>query len=96
MFNHKYDNVIDMDMKKGNKIMRQAKVIGTIVAESSKLVVADDKTHTLAGAVGLYQGLKYKGSFKTGIKGGLAVYGVLIAANSIQNIVHNFDVIKDA
>jgi hypothetical protein len=80
----------------GNKIKRQATVIKEIALSSARVILEDEKVYALAGTVGLMQGLKYNGSFKRGVKGGLATMGVMVGANVIRNMVSNLDVIKDA
>jgi hypothetical protein len=81
---------------KGNKLQRQAKVIGSIAAQSARVILEDEKSYALAGTVGLIQGLKYNGSIKRGMKAGVATMSVMVGANIIQNLVHNIDVIKNA
>lgn len=81
---------------KGNKLQRQATLIKEIVVSSARVVLEDEKTYALAGTIGLMQGLKYNGSFKRGIKGGLATMGVMVGANAVRNIVSNIDEIKNA
>ena len=51
-------------------------------------------TFTIVAAVGLYQGLKYKGSLIRAIKAGVAVAGGLSALNGLQNVIINWDKIK--
>ena len=46
--------------------------------------------------LGVYQGLKYKGDFKTGLLTGLTVVGVIAATNGISNVFANMDEIKEA
>lgn len=77
-------------------LKRKAKVIGEIAKHSAIAVMEDGRTHSVAGGIALMQGLKYNGNLKNGIKGGLAVYGVLIGINTVQNIVINKELIKNA
>jgi hypothetical protein len=48
-----------------------------------------------AASIGLMQGLKYNGSFKRGIKGGLVTLGVFMVANGVYNVVSFWDKIKE-
>lgn len=94
------EKTIILDMNTGGTrdeaLKRKAKVVGEIAMNSTIVLMEDTKTHMFAAGIGLMQGLKYKGSLSNGIKGGLAAYGALIVANTIQNVVHNRDTIKDA
>lgn len=82
--------------QKEEKIRRKAKVIGEISKKSAMSVLEDPSTYTYAAAIGLFQGLKYRGSISQGIKAGVATIGVFVGANVIQNIVNNRDEIKKA
>lgn len=84
------------EIKQEGTLKNKAKAVKTIVQESIRTVIEDNECHMFAGGVALHQGLKYKGSFKQGAKGAFATYGTLIAINSVQNIVTNFDVIRKA
>lgn len=80
----------------GNKLKRQATIIKEIAYVSTKAVLEDSRAYTVAGSIGLMQGLKYNGSFKRGTKAGLATMGVVIGAQIAQNLVKNIEVIKNA
>jgi hypothetical protein len=86
----------EINLEGKNKLMRQATVIKEIVLSSTKVMLEDERVYALAGTVGLMQGLKYNGSFKRGMKGGLASLGVMVGANVVRNVVRNLDIIKDA
>lgn len=82
---------LKMDKYKG-----KVNLVGQIVKQSTRVMLEDGKTYSLAVGVGLVQGLKYNGSFKRGAKAGVATMGVMVGANIIQNIVINLDEIKKA
>jgi hypothetical protein len=82
---------LKMDKYKG-----KAELIGKIAKRSTRVMLEDGKTYSLAVGIGLVQGLKYNGSFKRGAKAGAATMGVMVGANIIQNIVINLDEIKRA
>ena len=55
-----------------------------------------EETIGLAAIVGLHQGLKYKGSIKSGITGMIATLVVLGAANGALQVIECWDKIKTA
>lgn len=79
----------------GDKLKRKMKVIGEISYQTIISALEDPTIYASAASIGLYQGLKYNGSFKRGIKGGLGTAGVYIGVNIVRNIVVNRDVIKN-
>lgn len=90
------EKVIDINKIKGMKRKRKVLVIKEIVVGSTIHLLEDGRVHGLAIGIGLQQGLKYNGNLKNGVKGALATYGAMIVANSVQNVIHNIDVIKKA
>lgn len=94
-----YDKKKDWTLQENETVevlKRKLGAIGSIAKDGTMLLMEDKRTHAFAIGIGLMQGLKYKGSLKLGVKGGIAAYGALILANTIQNVVNNRDVIKKA
>ena len=87
--------VIEIDKRDGT-IKRKAKVIKDITVMSVKGTLKDPWTYAAGGSIGLQQGLKYKGDFKSGGKAGLATVAVLAGVNVAGNIIGNMEVIKEA
>lgn len=89
--------VIDMfpDNKRIEDLKRKAKVIKDIAVDRSLAQLEDPRTLTIAGAAGLWQGLKYKGDLKLGFKAGLSTAGVMIGINVVNGLVQNVDKIKN-
>jgi hypothetical protein len=56
------------------------------VKEGVLSTLRDDSALMWAGVIGLYQGLKYKGSLVNGIKGGLATLGVIAVVKTLKAI----------
>ncbi len=77
-------------------ILEKSNFIGQVFMGGVKAQMKQEWTWAAAAAIGLQQGLKYKGSIKTGIAGGLAVVTVLAGANGIYNIAAHWDKIKEA
>lgn len=77
-----------------SNILGKVSCIATIVARSFAAEVADPKALSFVGIVGLTQGLKYKGSIKSGLKGSLATFMVIGAVNSVTNVVDNWELVK--
>jgi hypothetical protein len=85
----------EFTIKGNNNASRKLNAIKDIALASAKIVLEDSKVYTIAGAVGLYQGLKYNGNVGRGMKAGVATIGVMIGANIVQNLVSNIDEIKN-
>ena len=81
---------------KDNVFKRKAGVIKDIAKLSVSSQVRDVKAHTSAATVGLVQGLKYNGDLKRGIKAALVTEVVYLGTRLTNNIVTNWEVIKDA
>ena len=77
-------------------ILEKSNFIGTVFMGGVKAQLKQEWTWAAAAAIGLTQGLKYKGSIRTGLSGGVAVVTVLAAANGIYNIAAHWDKIKEA
>ena len=91
------DNVTFVNFKKeDSKLTRRAKIINKIVTSRSEAVLTKPDNYVWAGAVGLIQGLKYKGDLKTGIKGAVGGLGTILVVDVLANIAINADKIKDA
>ena len=87
---------VELKSKKEGSFIRKAELVKHTAVVSTKVLLTDPNVHALAVGVGLQQGLKYKGSFKSGVKAGLATYGATIVGWSIYNVANNIDVIKEA
>lgn len=77
-------------------ILGKVSCIATIVARSFVAEAYDPNCLSFVGIVGLTQGLKYKGSIKSGLKGSLATFVVIGAVNSITNVVDNWELVKES
>lgn len=87
---------IKVKFEKDGKVKRQAKVVADIVKASIEITVESPDSVAAIAAVGLHQGLKYSGNFKAGVKAGAATAAVLTGVNTVANIMHNRDAIKNA
>jgi hypothetical protein len=92
------DKIINMEAvnKKEERLKRKFEVISDITVKSVKLQFQDIRTWQAAAAVGLVQGLKYRGNLGQGMKAGVATVGVLTGVNVISNLIKNSDNIKKA
>lgn len=77
-------------------LLEKGKFIGTVFTGGVKSQLEQEWTWAAAAVIGLHQGLKYKGSLKTGVAGGLAVLGAISMSNGIYNIVAHWDKIVAA
>ena len=75
-------------------IMQKANFVGKVFIGGVKEQLSQEWTWGAAALVGLSQGLKYKGSIKLGIQGGLATLVVIAGANGAYNVVSYWDKIK--
>jgi hypothetical protein len=93
------NNVIDMETEKGKKdkerFLKKAIKIKEIAKKSALKQMGNPQTAQIAIGVGLYQGLKYGGNLKRGLKGGLAAYGVTVGASVVTNLINNIDFINE-
>lgn len=71
-----------------------ALVCGTFKYAALSQLKQEDTLIMSVGA-GLYQGLKYTGNFKRGLKTAVTVAVVLASVNGIQNVITNMDKIKE-
>lgn len=76
-------------------ILQKCNFVGTVFAGGAKAQLKQEWTWAAAAVAGLYQGLKYKGSLKSGIAGGVAVLGALAIASGAYNLVTYSDKIKE-
>lgn len=90
--------VIEMfpDKTRVEELKRKANVIRDIAIRRALMQMEDPKTFTIAGSIGLWQGLKYRGNLKLGVQSGLAALGVMVGVNVLNGIVADMDDIKDA
>lgn len=92
--------VIDLNEErvamKTERFKRKANVVKEIAKDSVLSVLKDENIHMISAGIGLVQGLKYSGSFKRGIKAGLATYGTMVATNVVYNIARRYDEIDRA
>lgn len=69
-----------------SKIGKGSKVFGEAFVKQ----VTDANTIASSVGVGAYQGLKYNGSVKRGVKAGLSYLGIMGALNGAANVVSNW------
>ena len=82
--------------KEDSKSKRRAKIIKKIVTSRSEAVLTNPENYIWSGAIGLMQGLKYRGDLKTGIKGAVGGLGTILLVDVLANVAINSDEIKDA
>lgn len=82
--------------KEDSKSKRRAKIIKKIVTSRSEAVLTNPENYIWSGAIGLMQGLKYRGDLKTGIKGAVGGLGTILLVDVLANVAVNVDKIKDA
>ena len=92
------EKVIDVETLGARKDSLNGKMnlIKDIAVESAIAQIQDVRTFKWAAGVGLYQGLKYKGSLGQGMKAGLATIAVVTGCNIVSNLINKIDEIKNA
>lgn len=78
------------------KALAKAGLIGKVFLNGAKQGATSSTMQAWSLTAGLYQGLKYKGDFKTGVKTTAVVYGSLIASCGLTNVITNISQIKNA
>lgn len=72
-------------------LLAKTKLVSQVFIAGAKSSLDQEWVWGTSAIVGLSQGLKYKGSIKTGISGGLATLAVITGVMGIINVVHNWD-----
>ena len=90
------DNIYVTFNKEDSKSKRRAKIIKKIVTSRSEAVLTNPENYIWSGAIGLMQGLKYRGDLKTGIKGAVGGLGTILLVDVLANVAVNAEKIKDA
>lgn len=75
-------------------VLEKANFVGQVFIGGVKKQLEQEWVWETAAAIGLYQGLKYTGSIKRGIVGGVAALAVISGANGMSNVVAYWDKIK--
>lgn len=76
------------------KTLEKAQFITAVFTGAAKSQLNQEETWITGTMLGLYQGLKYKGSIKTGMLTSITVIGALACANGVYNLVTMADDIK--
>lgn len=72
------------------------KIGGKLFLEGFRAQATDESTAGVAIAGGLWQGMKYKGDLKKGLKAGAVIELSLCVGNGIRNVVRNYGKAKRA
>ena len=83
-----------MEKEKIESLKRKALVVKDLSVASAMEQLRNPKTITYAAAACLYHGLKYNGSFKRGIRAGLATMGAFVGAKVVTDLLQHGDEIK--
>lgn len=78
------------------KTFERAQMVAVVFKGGVKKQLTQADTLEASAVVGIYQGLKYGGNVRRGIKGAAMVAGGLAAVNGVINVVENWDAIKEA
>ena len=78
------------------KALAKAGLVGKVFLRGAVQGASSATMQSVALTAGLYQGMKYKGSFKTGATTTAVVYGSLVAACGLADVIKNAKQIKDA
>lgn len=78
-----------------NKNLRKAELVGEAFILGFKSGLMNESNVSLAGIVGLYQGLKYNGNLKRGIESGFTTLLVFSTVDGFSTIIKNWDLIGE-
>ena len=84
------------DKEKIEVLKRKLDVIKDIALDSTIIQLQDARTYQLSAGLGLYHGLKYRGSLKQGLKAGIATMVVMTGCNIVGNVLKNIDDVRKA
>ena len=82
------------EKSKMDKLQKQAKMTGQLFMMGFSNTFKGEENIQVAAAVGLYQGLKYNGSVKRGLKAAGATMGVIATINGTLAVMSNMDIIS--
>ena len=95
MTSRNYDNVIDMDQKKGGTFKRRAEKVSEIVGKSIAITLESKDTWDIVTTVTVVRGL-WKWNAKAGLIAGATTLGVIAAVNVVGNVCGNIERINKA
>ena len=75
-------------------MFRKAKIVGEVFKTGATNQLEDGWTWGIATYLGLHQGLKYKGSLRTGLVTTVVCLTGISAANGIRTVVKDWQFIK--
>lgn len=78
-----------------NERLAKIRFVAVYFYYSAKHQLLREDTILISTGIGLYQGLKYGGSFKRGIKSGLTTLLTVSAVNGVLAIIEDYDKIKN-
>lgn len=92
------ETIIDMETggTKEEILKRRVAMVKEIAVASAMTQLQDARTFQFAAGIGLWQGLKYRGSLSQGLKAGVAGIAVITGCNVVVNLVNKIDDIKKA
>lgn len=93
------EKVIEMEPRKTEveDILKRRVMLITEIAKNSTIEQLQEvKTFQFAAGIGLWQGLRYGGSIKQGVKAGVAALVVMTGCSIANNVMVHIDEIKKA
>ena len=81
---------------KGSKYVRKAKTAAYLFTDGAVNAMVDPTSIETAATIGLWNGFKYKGDLKRGIKSGAVTFLVLGGVYGTINVLTNWDDVLDA
>ena len=70
-------------------------VTGALFINGFSRTFTGEENIQIAAAVGLYQGLKYNGSLKRGLKAGAVTMGAIATINGVLTVMGNLELIAE-
>lgn len=89
-----FKQVVGMKSEDKNLLLTKVKLGGLVFKEGFLHGVVTQDAIVAAGVTGLQQGLKYNGSLKRGVKGGLAAATVVGCIHGAESVIKNWNTIE--
>ena len=79
-----------------NKFSEKVAIVASVFGLGVGASLESSATWSIAVTVGVYQGLKYKGSLVNGVLAGVATMGAIAAVDGVRHVIVNKKYIKAA
>ena len=89
-----FRSITKEEKSKMETLQNKAKITGQLFINGFSHTFTQDENLQVAVGVGLYQGLKYNGSFKRGLKAASTTMAVIATVNGVLTVMSNVELIQ--